>query len=462
MQVGIPGEVNKQIFKQNKNNVHNGQSFQNKQFNFSKQFDYKQLKLTKMKKQILILLVAFFASMNLIMAQEITPDPAALTSAPVYCVLAEPIAVSCVPAAGPNNPLPGQPYTYTVTVTNGGAATIHWFATTDPDFITSTGLTANIEGALTSPYIMDAGTTYNVPGNTTNNVEITWNAIPATTDVFLVTYVTNGAGCPDNIKVYKIETSHTFTLDIARILSDGSAAAPAAHCISPVFGASYDAINGIVNMDYGVNYLYYVVNAANWANTWLPSFELTAAGTLSTTFAVDWAYPAQSHGAGAVWNSTTPAGDIYTSDDPVSPSTGTTVGTSGECIIVRVTVDHNLNEGLADMSVELAVDGFMEDISGTGGNYTNPLLGDIHHEAGTGTGEECPWYDGYTNDRIAYTLTARPAVVDASAPPATIIPDDAEQVVMLKFAFSSQNFPVGVQQGASRKEKGSGDGSVAS
>lgn len=414
------GKTNKSLTKQN--TVHHGQNTKNKHFDFSKQSDYKLLKLTTMKKQILILFVAFLASMNLIIAQTVDPD--ALTALPTYCVPATPVAATCVPAAGPNNPIAGQPYTYTVTITNGNSPTIHWFATTDANFITASAISATIENPG-GDYVMAAGTTYDDPANTTPNVQITWEAFPATTDVFLVTYVTNGDGCPNNIKVYKIEPSHLFTLDIDRIMNTGAAAAGAAWCLAPVAGASYDAVNGIVNMDYGVNYLYYVVNAANWANTWLPSFELTAAGTASTTFAVDWAYPAESHGAGAVWHTTAAAANIYTSDDPVSPSSGSSVDENGECIIVRVTVDHNLNEALGGMTVELAVNGFMEDITNATNPYINPLLGDIHHTDG-GAGNPCPWYDGYTNDRIAYTLTARPTVVDASTPPAAIIPDDAE------------------------------------
>lgn len=377
-----------------------------------------------MKKQILILFVAFFASFNLILAQEITPDPEALSAIPTYCVPAIPVAATCAPAAGPNNPIAGQLYTYEVTVTNAGAATIHWFATTDPNFITSTGLTTNIEVAATSPYIMAAGATYNDPGNTTPTVEITWEAFPATTDVFLVTYVTNEAGCTDNIKVYKIEPSHLFTLDIARITNDGTGVAAEDHCVSPVFGAVYNTTTQTVDMDFGVNYLYYVVNAANWAASWLPTFQLTATGTASTTFAVDWAYPADANNP-AGWHSTTPAGNIYTSTDDVEPVTSgaTGVGATGECIIVRVTVDHNQAEVLNPMTVELAVDGVMFDQVNS--NYTNPLLGDIHHTDG-GAGNPCPWYDGYTNDHVSYTLTARPTIVDGSTPAATFIPDNAE------------------------------------
>jgi hypothetical protein len=182
-------------------------------------------------------------------------------------------------------------------------------------------------------------------------------------------------------------------------------------------------------MYYGVNYVYFVVNAANWAHSWLPSFQFDATNiTASTVLAVDWAYPDESSTGVAVWNTTTAAGNIYTADNPVLPHPGNASGTgvdeNGECIIVRVTVDHNLNETLLDIVIDFAVDGFMYDQ--VAANYTNPLLGDIHYTDG-GAGNPCPWYDGYVNDAVQYTLTQRPEVIDATLPtPPYFLPTDSE------------------------------------
>lgn len=382
-----------------------------------------------MKKLILILFVALMANLGEVWGQ-LPVTPPALTSPASYCVSAIPVEASCVPAAGPLNPIPGTLYTYTVTITNGGTSpTIHWFVTDNPQFIVNGILTGDIEVVGTSPYLMATGATYNVPGNTTPTVDITWQSIPAATDIFLVTYVTNDAGCTDNIKVYKIEPVHLFTLDIDALAADGTVSTTNSDCVSPVQGAAYNSTSGEVEMDFGVNYVYFVVNAANWAHSWLPSFSVAATNmSASATLAVDWAYFDEASGLGAVWNSTTPAGGgIFNADDPVLPLTGgaTGVGAAGECIVVRLTVDHNLNETLADIEIDFAVDGIMYDQ--VAANYTNALLGDIHYTSGPGGVPPCPWYDGYTNDTHEYTLTLRPTVDDATPPVGDdFIPTNAE------------------------------------
>jgi hypothetical protein len=316
-----------------------------------------------------------------------------------------------------------------VTITGGGTnPTIHWYVTLDPNFIVA-GLQNGLIQLAGGDYIMATGTTYNVIGNTTPSVDITWKSFLATTDVFLVTYVINESGCTDNIKVYKIEPVHVFTLDMDRIAFDGAGTAPASYCVSAVQGAIYNA--GVVEMDYGVNYVYFVVNAANWAHSWLPTFQFTTVPQTATVMlAVDWAYPDESW-QGAIpaptWHSTTAVGNIYTPTDPVMPHPGvggTGVGSDGECIIVRVTVDHNQQEALADILIDFAVDGIMYDQVAL--NYTNALLGDIHYEAGAQSGQECPWYDGYINDALTYTLIHRPTVTDNLPAPDDFIPTDGE------------------------------------
>jgi hypothetical protein len=55
------------------------------------------------------------------------------------------------------------------------------------------------------------------------------------------------------------------------------------------------------------------------------------------------------------------AAGVYTSADPVVPSTGTTVGATGESIFFRVIIDHsngaNNYEGLTAEQIAFAVDG---------------------------------------------------------------------------------------------------------
>lgn len=390
-----------------------------------------------MKKQIFILLVALLGFATNVLAQSQKngdgnlPDPGATG---MFCVDPTPITATCVADADPLHPSLGITYTYTVDVTPTVAAPgyIHWFVTTNPNIITNGGNVATIETAA-GGYILAAGTTYNSTSNIEETVDISWESVPASgTNLFLVTYVKKNDGCTDNIKVYKVEPQHIFTLDIAYLnATDPTVVGTDADCVAPVYQASYDGTLEEMVYDYGVNYVYFVVNAANWGHSWKPSFEFVLTGsptgqTASSVTAIHWATPANS--VTGTWNATTPHAtlpNIYESANNVTPSSGNTVGTDGECIVVRVTFDHNSNETTEPIPFTLAVNGIMYD--GTG--YTNPNYADIHYQDGPAPGNDCPWFDDYTNDKLAYTLNLRPTIVDATpdTPNATdFIPDNSE------------------------------------
>jgi hypothetical protein len=323
-----------------------------------------------MKKQILILLIAVIAITSTALGQSLKNGDGNLTAAG-FCLTPTPLNATCVQTSGPLNPLLGISYTYSVTVTPTVAAPgyIHWFVTTNPNIITAGTITAVIEASPASPYIVTAGTTYNDNTNVTPTVDITWESVPAAgTDLFLVTYVKKNDGCTDNIKVYKIEPQHTFTLDVAYITPGGAQTAISEDCVAPVYGAEYDVLLEEMVMDYGTNHVFFIVNAANFAHSWMPTFEFVLTGTpdngltASSTVAVDWAYPADA--VAGVWNGTTAVGDIYTPalTDVVFPAGGAAyVDSDGECIIVRITFDHNQNETTMDIPFTFAVDGIMRD-----------------------------------------------------------------------------------------------------
>lgn len=377
-----------------------------------------------MKKQILVLLTIFLATVSVTLAQAPNLGGAATCPAPT------PINTTCI-AADALHPIPGTPYDYEVNVpTPTGTKYYDWFVTQDMNFITTSSLTGAIEANNgTGAHIQATGTGYNdpgtppTPGSGTNTINITWKSFvhDATAPVFLVIYVKNEDGCTtDNIQVYIIEPRHAFTLDIANIGIDGSAQANLyGTCVSPIFGAQYNVGTGEIEMDYGVNYIFFIVNAANYTESWLPSFQIGGAGIAGTRVvtAVDWAYPADAQtgtwqnmtgdGTGTNWTTTT---------EVVEAQVGTTVGSTGECIIVRVTVDNNKAETITDAVVSLAVDGVM--LNPATNDYSNASLGDIHYA-------DCT-IDGFTNDVISQTLTARPDIQDATTPPAgdDFVPQD--------------------------------------
>jgi hypothetical protein len=346
-----------------------------------------------------------------------------LSSAPSSCL--SPNAVTCLTATvGPLAPIAGQPYQYTVDVpTPAGTKVFNWFVTTDQTFITSgSGLTASVSaigGAHVAAVDAGLGGTYNDTDGTgigTETINITWNSFTpdAANPVFLVIYVENTDLCTvDNLEAFIIEPQFAFTLDIANIEDDGTAlAADASDCVSEIVSAQWNATDGIV-VDYGENYLYFHVNAANFYDSWMPSFQLSGvniAATASAVQAVDWAYP-----AGAVagtWVGTTTSDDLnYVSATAVDvqASGASSVGTDGECIIVRVHIVHNQDETITQQDVVLAVNGTMYDGSATAGNeYANSDLDDIDYAS-------CSAVD--FDDSATHILTPRPDINESAPTP---------------------------------------------
>lgn len=417
-----------------------------------------------MKKQILLFafftMALIFAGINKSNGQEKSPAPAVGGTAPT-CITPTPLnATLC--AGTPLAPFVGVPYTYEVTVTTPtGTKSYNWFVTTNKTFISTTALvssvTATIEnGTGLDPHILAAGTIpaastgyggYNTPATTgTSKIEIAWKywVHDPTAPVFLVVYVKNDASCiNDNIQVYVIKPIHSFTLDIAPILANGTPGAISptvavdGPCASPISSALFNVPdgthpNGYITVEHGVNYLYYMVTAANFNKSWLPKFQVSGTGIDATSgtaaggrvvTAIDWQYRATSNST-ATWNATTPpvldatntffasSGALATAV-PVVAADGVFGGNTGECIVVRVTVANHRIETLAAEPITLAVDGIMYDAATPLTPYANAALGDIHYTSGAGAGETCPWTDLFVNDRALVNIMPRPTVTDA-------------------------------------------------
>jgi len=346
--------------------------------------------------------------------------------------------VDCGSTTGHLNPIAGNPYTYIVDVTpDDGTAPnpkYTWFVTDNDEFITASVL-QNDESATTytaddgsgsDPYIMDVGVGYNDDATGTNEITIRWKSWTTEDPVFLVIHVEGEDGCTDNIQAWKIEPVNQFTLDLANIDEEGQdAGANFATCVSPVVSAIYDGTSDIT-MDYGVNYLYFTVSAANYADAWQPSVELTGY-TGSGSIAVDWAYSANAE-SDANWNSMTLASGVYESaaaDFALSPdyADDDDASINGDCIVIRVTIDHDTDESLTDQTIELAVDGEMFIHDGT--NFVTQG-NDVHYADWTDftapyTGE-CGTEDGFENDRATQILEARPTIEENTPGADTFVP----------------------------------------
>jgi hypothetical protein len=354
-----------------------------------------------MKKQILILamftLALVFAATNNSYGQYIDY----MTGTP-SCTPAVPLA--CSTTDDGLHPLPGKNYTYTITTDPVNVAAVHWFVTDESDIITYPAgapvLQANRD-VINGSYVLTATAgAYDAPGNTAQTIDISWKSFdPVANEVLLVAYISGAAGCSDNVEVYRIEPTFAFTLDVAALLDAGGFGSE--ECLSPVEEAIFDGTN--LTMDYGENWIFFSVNAANFVDSWEPTFSAVAANG-STIGTIEWAYPTDAI-ANTTWNASGVAVNA-------SAASGGAVGASGECIVVRVQVDHAGNEHGEpnDEVVTLSIDGVMFDSAASAGNeYSNGSLADVDDDGGT-----CN--NGIT-DTETYTLTARPKATAVTPSP---------------------------------------------
>lgn len=365
-----------------------------------------------MKKQILLLIVAFMASMSFTFGQALQPGTNK----------ARPLE-NCEDF--PLHPRAGVPYIYDVSVTGDGApaTSYQWWATKNQNFIQTlvTGVTTtNIADSLRRAV---PGELINYSNNygqktTTSSVEITWSpeilagtsyqGDPAPgTPTFVVAIVESE--CTNNIQVYEIKPTASFTLDIANISPETLGVLPfddlTEQCVDVVRGATYNA--GVIDMNYGWDTLFFEVVAANFVTSWLPTFQIMGGLTAPQTATIGWATTLANARAGTFIE---PAQAISTTAvTGTTPLTSGVTNTSeGVALYVRVVISNNTFESLANQDFILAVDGI--DASDQW---------DIDHLAAT-----CDATGADQADKATHTITARPTVIDATNDDEVIEPND--------------------------------------
>jgi len=319
-----------------------------------------------MKKQILILIMAIIAiSFSTAYGQAIHHT--------------DPQPLSCT--TGPLNPVAGVPYDYSATLAPAGG-NAYWYATTSQTFIAGSARTAT-EQTVGGTFVA-AATNYQVatPGAaspTTTN--ITWNAAglntitPANPLFLVVDYTADPlTSCANNMKVYQILPQNGFIVDIYNL--DQSKANPVfatdvPSCVSKIAGATYTG--GAIVTDYGTNYLYYEVVAANFNATWTPSFAVSGLHPGQSSV-IEWSYD-----------------NTFSTIESGNVNTALTNTSNGVSIFVRVTVQNGTYEGLSDTPVTLTVNG-----------QSNGLP-DV-------TNTDCT-LNSLTDDLAIQTIKARPTII---------------------------------------------------
>ena len=415
-----------------------------------------------MKKQILILtffVAAILAGTSSAFAQtnnhyDASGDYLQVLDGVPGCITAQPLT-GCT-STDALQPVQGVEYTYTVASTTGNE-TVRWFvinnadlkdatiggavdsiinsnndiiAVTNNTYIDAIDGTGAYDNSSTS-YILSLGAnnSYNDPASTNHSIDISWKYFDGflPNEVLLVAYVEDEVACTNNIGVFRIIPQPSFSLDVAVLSQSGdSVAAPGTatygECVSPIEFATYTAAdnttpNGTLTVDYGENWAYFIVNAANYIDSWRPSFQITYNGGVGyNALEASWAYAGDAASTTG-WNDIVNIDGSAFEDIPViaggseaSPGAigdGVVPAAGGECIVVRVRMDWGTlyEHDDAVRTLSFAVNGIYYD--GVGSDISDlyddeDVFGDLH----TTTCDQ----DGFTNDAVDYNITPRPEV----------------------------------------------------
>lgn len=308
-----------------------------------------------MKKQILLLIVAFVASVTIAIGQGAVN-------------WSSPRAFNCEDDA--LHPIAGKLYTYEAEGLPAGGTWRFW-ATQDPNFITNNAGTPvfNHGTALTvtDGQLLFASDDYNIDvldiaANTDGSIQLRWSStiLDATeyqvTPTFVVAYYVDANGCTDNIKVWELDPRNGFIVDIIAMEIDDPASSRDAYdttpeqCVDNIESAIYQA--GAMVYDYGDNYLYFEFIAANFTDHWVPTFTLDGISGSQAITSVEFTYATPD-----TWDASTTWTTLVSGVTEIVPDASVTDITLGVSIFVRVLIDHNQFEHLADVDYEMTLDG---------------------------------------------------------------------------------------------------------
>ena len=157
-----------------------------------------------------------------------------------------------------------------------------------------------------------------------------------------------------------------------------------------------------------------------FSSSWKPSAQLTGVNAQDSVTAVEWSRPTD-FPAFATPHAMPRTGITYTSTDSVAVlATSGFVGAAGECILIRVTIDHTTAgrqyQGLTDETITLAVDGITA-ITAT------PPIPDVHYSSTLPVANaNCGLPDGFLFDKALQTIKPRPDITAPTMPAPGLLP----------------------------------------
>lgn len=280
-------------------------------------------KTTIMKTEIAFTLLALFAGFAFVQGQNCTP--------------------------GPLTPAAGEPYTYKVIIDNPYSSTtgsFTWYVTTNVDLLSITGVVPSPGDEIVASGV------YNAPAVGQDQIEITWSAqavVNGMADPYylVVKFAGNNGTCDAmNMKVWEIVPINTFLLAIYSMGGEGN---NGTYCAADVSSAIVTPVaSPTVAYEYGTNVLYARVVASHYTGEWTPSFQIEGLDAVQTLASVTWA----TDSLFTVEHTTTLVGNVATSND------NATCAFDGSLpIYIKIEVDNNYFETLADLPITIGVDG---------------------------------------------------------------------------------------------------------
>lgn len=320
-----------------------------------------------MKKQILTLtflvMAMIFAGVNMSYGQTETP------------YWSDVQIVAC--EADELHPQAGVPYTYSGSVVDNSTGTSggwRFWATKDPNFIQTAAdgtVDMNFDDALAVAVgqLEDASSDYNIEigqaaADDDGAVTITWSATLLnnteyqTNPTFVVAYYVNEAGCTDNIKVWELDPINPFVVDVIAMNPSDFAGSKndfttvPQTCVDVVEKATYSG--GSVSYDFGDNYLYFEFIAANYAEHWVPTFQIDPADLGTTQLVTSYEYTTTTPDN---WDGSETWTTLESGVTQLTQEASVTDVTQSSSIFVRVLIDHNQYENINGQTLTMILDG---------------------------------------------------------------------------------------------------------
>ncbi len=271
-----------------------------------------------------------------------------------------------------NFPAVGVPHEYEVAISGTGYdedGKYNWYVTQNPANLLDEGTIVAESNDYFEVKTADADfSSYHKTDNSTKKkIGLTWKSgalLNSKTQYFLVLkYVEDNGTCNAmNMKVMKIEPLNQFKLDIDPVQDEAGTAftdpTKASVCVANVDSAKYDPATNKVTYTYGENTLYYKITAKGFVGKWKPQLKVPALSGKGGQKYVS----AEWKDKDGAWHSFNIANDgteqTLTSTDLADiPMPATAGATPTQDYIVRIVIDNEKYETLADQTLNVATDG---------------------------------------------------------------------------------------------------------